>query len=132
MKWTLLIVMIFTCGLVGCGVWDRSTQDVEDTKWVPVEIMLSEIPADKDYYLSFSNNNINAYVGCNLVFGYYAIQGGTMSIRTGATRMYCADNMFIERLLIQSLRETARYNRSGEYLLFYNSNNDVVAKFRLV
>ncbi|WP_299765509.1 META domain-containing protein [uncultured Dokdonia sp.] len=73
-------------------------------------------------------SKISGNTGCNSYFGDYTYKDNTISFSgVGATKKYCPKISKIEKLLLNTLKETTQvYKNATDEILFKNSDDKVV------
>lgn len=89
----------------------------------------------KSYFMKLNSKDgrFDAFVGCNSIFGNYAMpSSSTISfMEVGATRMACP-NMTLETKFMTVLEETNNYKLDNETLTLFGENKKQLAQFKAV
>ena len=133
MKCAVYLVFSLVIFLTGCGGMPVGGQ-LENSSWKLVAIReensLVQIPDTANLLLEFNEDQITGHSGCNNFFGSYSTGEGTISITgLGATRMFCPDNMQLEKnfSIFWRLQTPTRYAGKNCY-----SNPNCAASFFIV
>ncbi len=126
--------------LVSMPAKASSTTDASltDTYWKLTEI--NEQPvlpgAEKKelhMVLTSEGNNVRGFSGCNRFMGSYKEENNTIQFGPLAgTMMACVGGMEQEYSFLKALESSEHFSISGEELMFYNSGDQLILRFKSV
>ncbi len=94
-----------------------------------VEILVGNDVSKKEYFISFEENRVSGFMGCNMYSGTYKIEGETIAIMPlMSTKKYCMDEMENENLWFKKASEIATFEIDNKSILLYDSENNLVIK----
>ena len=94
-----------------------------------VEILVGNDVSKKEYFISFEENRVSGFMGCNMYSGTYKIEGETIAIMPlMSTKKYCMDEMENENLWFKKASEIATFEIDNKSILLYDSENNLVLK----
>ena len=105
-----------------------------DAYWMLLSVEGQDIPEPQDNRMAYirfqeNENDVFGFAGCNKFNGKYKLTGTSLQLSNLATtRMSCA-NIETENRLMEALRTTTSFNKSGDVLTLY-AGNRAVATFR--
>jgi heat shock protein HslJ len=106
-----------------------------DTHWRLAQLgeRIIDNPAGaRDVHISLSsgNNAVSGNLGCNRMFGHYALENGMLKFdELGATKMYCQEHMALEQAFNNALMATLRWKITGQTLELFDESGKSVATF---
>lgn len=124
------LVLLFSCD-------DVSEQNIEDQKWVLIELMGQEIKAEADGQLpsvtfESPSGRVQGNDGCNQFNSTYELSGtGKIKINPGMASLKACPDMGIPDKFNQMLLQVDQYMISGNVLSLGNADNEWLAKFKL-
>jgi len=94
-----------------------------------VEILVGNDVSKKEYFISFEENRVSGFMGCNMYSGTYKIEDETIAIMPlMSTKKYCMDEMENENLWFKKASEIATFEIDNKSILLYDSENNLVLK----
>lgn len=97
--------------------------------WQITAVNGKPIPAaERPPYMSFVNNTMSGFTGCNRVFGQVQIANiqestANIQLQLASTKMACVQRQkqIMETAILQALNSTVRYTQDGKQLYFYDA-----------
>ncbi|MFD2908503.1 META domain-containing protein [Flavobacterium ardleyense] len=94
-----------------------------------VESLLSKDIKDKDYFISFEQDKISGFMGCNLYSGTYEVNDSSISIGAlAATRKYCQNEMDYESTWMKIASEVNNFQLEDKTISLFDSDNKLLLK----
>ena len=85
---------------------------------------------DAHIILTSTNNSISGNLGCNRMFGHYALENDLLKFDgLGGTKMFCEAKMKLEESFSNALMSTLRWKITGRSLEFMDETGKAVATF---
>ena len=94
-----------------------------------VNSLLSKDISNKDYFITFEEDRISGFMGCNLYSGSYELNNNAIAIGAlAATRKYCQDEMEYETTWMKIAAEVATYKLDNKTISLFDSENKLLLK----
>ncbi len=94
-----------------------------------VNSLLSKDITNKDYFITFEEDRISGFMGCNLYSGTYEVNDSSIAIGAlAATRKYCEKEMDYETTWMKIASEVATYTLENKTLSLFDSDNKLLLK----
>lgn len=94
-----------------------------------VQSLLSKDISNKDYFISFEEDKISGFMGCNLYSGTYELDNNSIAIGAlAATRKYCEGEMDYETTWLQIASEVTTYKLENKTISLFDSDNKLLLK----
>lgn len=121
---------LFSCGATH-GQKMTSRESLVNQKWVLVEGLTVPIPEDASRRpnLTFSNDQVTGFSGCNRFFGGYTVSGRDLRfLQLGSTKMACiGDGGEIESQFLSRLSKVASHRiESGRLHLVTSEGSELI------
>lgn len=106
-----------------------------DTHWRLVQLggeMVDNPAGERDAHLvlTSANNAVGGNLGCNRMFGHYALENDMLKFDgLGGTKMFCEARMQIETAFSNALMSTLRWKITGRSLELMDETGKTVATF---
>ena len=106
-----------------------------DTHWRLVQLGAEVVdnPAgerDAHLVLTSANNSVAGNLGCNRMFGHYALENDMLKFDgLGGTKMFCEARMQLEQSFTNALMSTLRWRITGRSLELMDETGKAVATF---
>ncbi|MBC5992645.1 META domain-containing protein [Pontibacter cellulosilyticus] len=129
---SVTILMQFCTAQPATEVADQET--ILDAYWMLISLEGQNVPAPKDSRMAYirlqeNEDDIFGFAGCNKFTGKYKLTEDALQLsELSTTRMSCT-NMDTENKLMEALRSTTSYKKSGRVLTLY-AGDKAVATFR--
>lgn len=114
-------------------------QDIIEKYWKLIELNGNEVVWDdktnKEPYiiLKIADNRVVGNGSCNNLMGAYELkEGNEISFSRVASTLRACPNMDLESKFLKIFDLVNKYSIDGEILMFFDSNNNVLAKFKVV
>ncbi|WP_299823963.1 META domain-containing protein [uncultured Pontibacter sp.] len=109
-------------------------ETILDAYWMLLSVEGQNVPERQDNrmaYIRFQEreSDVNGYAGCNKFSGKYKLTDTSLQLSDLATTRMSCPNIALENKLMESLRKTTTYRRSGDVLTLY-AGDKAVATFR--
>ncbi len=133
------LVLLLLLNLSGCsGLSSNDNASLRGTYWKLTEIFgvpVETDDAEKQAYLQLTGSGqVAGHSGCNQLFGQYQLQDSIIYFtRMASTRMACigqADE--VEGYMLEMLKEPKLWIIKGQSLVFFNNEQEVIARFKSV
>ena len=94
-----------------------------------VEELASNDVSKKEYFISFDEDKVSGYMGCNFYSGTYKIQNNSISLSSlMATKKYCANEMENETLWLNISSTVSFFKIENKTILLYDNENKLLLK----
>lgn len=94
-----------------------------------VNSLLSKDISNKDYFITFEEDRISGFMGCNLYSGTYEVNDSSIAIGAlAATRKYCEKEMDYETTWMKIASEVTTYTLENKTLSLFDSDNKLLLK----
>ena len=94
-----------------------------------VNSLLSKDISNKDYFITFEEDRISGFMGCNLYSGSYELNNNAIAIGAlAATRKYCQDEMEYETTWMKIAAEVATYKLENKTISLFDGDNKLLLK----
>ena len=94
-----------------------------------VNSLLSKDITNKDYFITFEEDRISGFMGCNLYSGSYELNNNAIAIGAlAATRKYCQDEMEYETTWMKIAAEVATYKLENKTISLFDGDNKLLLK----
>jgi heat shock protein HslJ len=129
--------VLTTTGCAGnpVAVQEASSQTLGDTHWRLTRLgneVVDNPPGEADVHFTLQQNNllVTGNLGCNRMFGHYAVDGDSIKFdQMGGTKMYCEARMKLEQQFLKTLEQVSRWRISGKTLELLDASGRAVASF---
>lgn len=94
-----------------------------------VEELINKNVSEKGYFISFDNEKVSGFMGCNMFNGSYKVNDESISFASLiSTRKYCENEMENENLWLKSVSEIASFSIDGKSVLLYDNQGKLILK----
>lgn len=94
-----------------------------------VEELLSIDVTKKEYFISFDENKVSGFMGCNMYSGTYKLTNENIIISPlMATKKYCENEMKNEDVWFKSVSNVSRFEIENKTIFLLDSDNKVILK----
>jgi heat shock protein HslJ len=94
-----------------------------------VETLLSNDVSKKEYFISFDDQNVSGFMGCNMYSGTYKLEEEVISLSPFmATKKYCDNAMENETLWFKASTEVTSFKMENKTILLYDNQNKLILK----
>jgi len=94
-----------------------------------VEELLSIDLSTKEYFISFDENKVSGFMGCNMYSGTYKLTNENIIISPlMATKKYCENEMKNEDVWFKSVSNVSRFEIENKTIFLLDSDNKVILK----
>lgn len=94
-----------------------------------VEELLSVDVTKKEYFISFDENKVSGFMGCNMYSGTYKLTNENIIISPlMATKKYCENEMKNEDVWFKSVSNVSRFEIENKTIFLLDSDNKVILK----
>lgn len=94
-----------------------------------VETLLSNNVSSKEYFISFDENMISGFMGCNMYSGTYKLEKESISFGPlMSTKKYCENEMENESFWFKISSEVSKFKLENKSILFFNKENKLILK----
>ena len=131
-----ILILILGLALNSCGSTKgletaSNNQVLKNTKWELKSLNKKDIKkVEKVAIINFEKENkVFGNLGCNSFFGKVHIKPNNINIsKVGSTMMMCSD-MSVEHDYMEVLDKVTTYKIDGNTLIFFDKNNQEIARF---
>jgi len=93
-----------------------------------VELLLKDV-SKKEYFISFDEDMVSGFMGCNMYSGAYKIEEKSISFAPlMATKKYCENEMENETSWFKVCSEVSSFKMENKTILLYDNENNLVLK----
>lgn len=94
-----------------------------------VETLLSNDVQNKEYFISFDENKISGFMGCNMYSGNYTFENEKITL-SGliSTKKYCENEMENENLWFKIAAEVNSFKTENNSILLFDNQNKLLLK----